>query len=361
MSTLKEIADRLGVSLSTVSKGLNGGRDISEELRKKILNTAVELGYMSRRSKKADQRKLAVMVANMAYESEDSFGYEIILGFRQAAFRADWGVDILSVDRAFMSANPLSSFVTEGKWSGVFLLGLSLDDPWMAECGSTKVPTVLLDNEVNENPNVAGIGTDSDEAIDMAISYLAGLGHEKIAFLNGSAGSMISDHRMAAYLSGMHRHRLPIDPNLAVYGYYVAEAAKYHVPGFLDRGATAILCGNDLIASGVIACCRDLGFSVPEDVSVIGFDDIPLAVSLDPPLTTLRQARVELGKSGCHTLLSLIDKVPVSRTLLRPSLIVRSSTAPAKPRVAKSKEEDRDSVQTVAPELYRIYARMPVL
>ncbi len=361
MATMKEIAARLGVSISTVSKGLNGGRDISEDLRQSILSTAVELGYTSRRSKKVDQRKLAVITANMDYKTEDSFGWEIVLGFKQAAFAADWGVDVLPVTRDFEAQHPYDSFIKQEKWSGVFLLGFSLEDPWLAECGSTQVPTVLFDNEVNENPHVAGIGTDSDEAIDMAVSCLVGLGHEKIAFLNGSSGSMISDHRMAAYLSSMQRHRLPIDPNLAVYGYYVADAAKYHVPGFLDRGATAILCGNDLIASGVMECCRESGFRVPEDVSVIGFDDIPLAKELDPPLTTIRQARVELGKSGCHTLLSLIADVPVSRTLLRPSLILRGTTAVARPRVARKQEEDKDSVKSVAPKLYRIYARMPVL
>ena len=361
MATMKEIADRLGVSLGTVSKGLNGGRDISEDLRRDILRAAVELGYTSRRSKKKDQRKLAVIVANMDYRTEDSFGWEIVLGFKQAAFAADWAADIFPVSREFEASHPYDTFVKQEKWGGVFLLGFSLEDPWLAECAAAQVPTVLFDNEVNENPHVAGIGTDSDEAADMAVAYLAGLGHEKIAFLNGSTGSMISDQRMAAYLSAMHRHRLPIDPNLAVYGYYVADAASYHVPGFLDRGATAIFCGNDLIASGVIECCKAQGFSVPDDVSVIGFDDIPLAEKLDPPLTTIRQSRAALGRSGCHTLLSLIDRIPVSRTLLRPSLIIRGSAAAARPRVAKKPENDKDSVASVAPELYRIYARMPVL
>ena len=360
MATMKEIAERLGVSLGTVSKGLNGGRDISEDLRQDILNAAVELGYTSRRSKKKDQRKLAVLIANMDFETEDSFGYEIVLGFRQAAFAADWAVDVLPITRDFQQAHPFDAFIKQEKWSGVFLLGFSFEDPWLTECRTTQVPTVLLDNSVNENPHVAGIGTDSDEAMNMSVTCLTELGHEKIAFLNGSAGSRISDHRMAAYLSAMHRHRLPIDPNLAVYGYYVADAAKYHVPGFLDRGATAILCGNDLIASGVIECCRSLGFYVPEDVSVIGFDDIPLAEQLAPPLTTIRQPRAALGRSGCHTLLSIIDHVPVSRTLLRPSLIVRGSVAAARPRVAKKQENDQDSVERVAPELYRIYAHMPI-
>ena len=113
------------------------------------------------------------------------------------------------------------------------------------------------------------------------------------------------------------------------YGYYVADAAKDHVGNLLSMGITAILCGNDLIASGVITECSLRGYRVPDDISVIGFDDIPLSAKLNPPLSTIRQNRLERGKSGFYTLHSLINQVPISRTLLRPQLIVRNSTARA--------------------------------
>ena len=93
-------------------------------------------------------------------------------------------------------------------------------------------------------------------------------------------------------------------------------------------GITAILCGNDLLASGVINECRKRGVKVPGDLSVIGFDDIPPAARLDPPLTTIRQDRTELGRSGFYTLHSLINRIPICRTMLRPQLIVRQSTGP---------------------------------
>ena len=208
---------------------------------------------------------------------------------------------------------------------------------------------------------VSSVGTDSTEGIDLAISLLVENGHEKIAFLDGSAGSVISDDRMTAYLSSMSRNNLAVDPNLAVYGYFVADCAPYHVPGFIDRGATAILCGNDLIAQGVIKCVRELGLSVPNDISVIGFDDIPLASKLSPPLTTIRQSRTGLGKCAYFTLYSLINGVPISRSLLRPELIKRYSVAIAKPRVAKKRENDPDSVMFVNPELYSHFARIKMM
>ena len=351
MSTLKGIAEKLGVSVGTVSKGLNGADDISETLRRSILDTAVEMGYTNSRTQKKIHRKMAVFIENMEYEDENSFGYEIVMGFRKAAHNAHWGVDIYPVTTAFQEENRYENFLLQMKYSGAFILGFSLGDPWMEQFHTASIPTLLLDNFIPENPSIGSIGTDSEEAFDMAVSHLSALRHEKIAFLNGSSGSLISDQRMACYLQSMLRHHLQVDPNLAIYGWYVADCAKYHVPGMIARGATAFLCGNDLIASGVISCCRELGFSVPEDISVIGFDDIPLAEELDPPLTTICQNRFELGKSGFYGLQSMTDHVPLSKSLLRPTLIVRSSTAIAKPRLPEPCEADQDSIIFKNPSL----------
>lgn len=353
MATIKDIAEKLGVSVSTVSKGLSGRADISDELRRQILDTAVEMGYTNRRSRKTEHRRFCVLIENMDYQEEGQFGHGILQGFKKAAIRDKWGVEFLPVTPAFQAENRYDSWMVQEKFSGAFVLGFSLDDPWMQQFRETTFPTILLDNYIPGNPRVGTVGTDSEEAMEMAVDHLTRLGHEKIAFLNGSAGSMISDQRMLAYLNSMRRHRLPLDPNLAVYGYFVADCAPYHVPGFLDKGATAILCGNDLIAQGVLDCCRAAGFRVPEDVSVIGFDDIPLAAELD--LTTIHQSRTELGKCGCYSLYAMDNGVAVSKSLLRPQLTVRGTTGPAKPRVAVRRDDDPDSVRFVSPALYDRY------
>ena len=357
MTTIKDIADKLGISVSTVSKGLNGAKDISDSLRQSVLDTAVELGYINRKSRKEENRQLCLIIENMDYSEPDQFGYDLILGFKQAAFKEGWDVTVLPMDHAFQDRQKYDSFMLEQQYSGAFILGFSLDDPWMEQFPQTSFPTILLDNFIYANPNVGYIGTDSAEAFEMAVEHLMSLGHEKIAFLNGSGHSMISDARMRAYLSAMDKHRLPVDPDLAVYGYFVADAAKYHVSSFLDAGATAILCGNDLIASGVIEACEKEGFSVPEEISVIGFDDIPLAKELTPPLTTIRQDRAGLGKSAFYILHAMNEGLAFSKNLLRPSLIVRESTAVAKPRIAKRHAPEKDSVQQVNPRLYEQYMK----
>lgn len=327
MATIKDIANRLGVSVSTVSKGLNGASDISDELRQMVLDTAVEMGYSTKRSKKVENRKLCIFIENMNYETIDEFGYDIVLGFKQNAFRRKWDVDILPITPAFQEEEKYDTFLLKNGYCGAFLMGLALHDSWIKQLENTTMPTVLLDNFISGNPNVCYLGTDSYEGITMAVNHLVNLGHKNIAFLNGSLYSLVSDQRQEAFESAMAAASLPVQKDLTAYGYYVSDSAKYHVPGFLAAGATAVVCGNDLIAKGVIDECTKRGFRVPEDVSVVGFDDISIVATFDPPLTTIRQERNELGRCAYDILNSLIHHIPISKTLLRPKLIERESTA----------------------------------
>lgn len=328
MVTIKDIASRLGISISTVSKGLSGASDISDDLRQIVLDTAVEMGYASKKIKKEENKKLCLFIENMDFETINQFGYEIILGFKQASFRDGWTVTIVPITPAFQMSEKYDTYMLKNGFSGGFLVGFALHDEWMRQLTFTSIPTVLFDNHIKKNPHVCYVGTDNFEGIEDAIDHLYQLGHKKIAFLNGSLYSLVSEQRHQAYLENMAAHNLPIDEKLIAHGYYIADTAKYHVPNFLAAGATAILCGNDLIASGVITQCKLHGFSVPNDISIVGFDDLPISSFLDPPLTTIRQERVELGKCAYAELNNLIHHVSVCKTLLRPQLITRASTGP---------------------------------
>ncbi len=327
MATIKDIANKLGISVSAVSKSMNGASDISEELRQLVLDTAVELGYSTKRSRKAEHRKLALFIENMEYLSEEDFGYDIVLGFKQSAFKGSWDVDVIPVTPSFQMEDKYDTYLLRNGYSGAFNVGFALHDEWMEQMKTTTMPTVLFDNFIRNNPNTCYIGTDNYEGIEAALDHLYKLGHKKIAFLNGSLHSMVSEQRQYAFISAMRNHGLDIDEKLLAYGYYVADSARYHVPTFLENGATAIMCGNDLIASGVIEECRLKGLDVPGDISVIGFDDIPLATEITPKLTTVNQNRIELGKIGYTILTSLISGIAISKSLLRPKLMIRESTA----------------------------------
>lgn len=331
MATLNDIADRLHISKGTVSKGLNGAADISESLRQQILDTAVELGY-KKRGKQSKTQKLCVFIENMDYYMKDDFGYDILLGFRQAAFKEDWSVEIIPITHAFQKNRSYDAFMLSQNFSGALICGFTTDEPWLAELKSTSVPTILLDNYLPENPMVGSVGSDSEEGIELAIRHLVSLGHEKIAFLNGTEESMIAQFRQQAYELSMRAHHLPLNPDLFAFDNFVSEVNPEYVRRFLELGATAILCGSDLIAYGVIHECKKAGFSVPKDISVIGYDDLPSSEAFLVPLTTIRQDRIMLGKSSYYILYAMINNVPLSRNLLHPSLICRETTAVAAPR-----------------------------
>ena len=178
MATIKDIAARLGVSISTVSKGLNGASDISEELRQTVLDTAVEMGYSTKRSRKVENRKLALFIENMNYESIDEFGYDVVLGFKQNAFKHKWDVDIIPVTPQLQAEEKYDTYILKNGYCGAFLVGFALHDEWMQQLKNTTMPTVLFDNYIENNPNVAYVGTDSYEGIDMAVKHLHNLGHK---------------------------------------------------------------------------------------------------------------------------------------------------------------------------------------
>jgi len=333
--TIQEIASRLGIAVSTVSKGLNGASDISENLRQLVLDTAVEMGYTTKKMRKAEHKKLALFIENMEYDSDNQFGYEIILGFKQASIHDSWDIRVIPINPTMQTEVRYDTYMLKHGFTGAFFAGFALHDEWLKQLQTTNIPTVLLDNYIKKNPNVGYIGTDNYEGIDIAIDLLTKMGHKKIALLNGSEGSLVSEERMDAFLKSMATHGLKPDPRLMAYGYYVAECAQYHVPDFLAAGATAILCGSDLIASGAITECNLRGFHIPRDISIIGFDDLPISAHISPPLTTIRQDRIELGKSAYYTLQSLIKHVSISKTLLRAQLVERQSVSICNPQFSK--------------------------
>lgn len=330
MATIKDIANKLGIAVSTVSKGLNGASDISDDMRQLVLDTAVEMGYASKKMKTTGTRKVCILIENMDYENIDQFGYEIIVGFKLSAARRHWDVSVVPTNLTMQTEEKFDTFMLKNGYSGAFLLGFTLHDDWVKQLSKTTVPTVLLDNYIERNNHVGYVGTDNYEGIDLAVDHLKNLGHAKIAFLNGSKNSMVSDQRYQAFISSMTKHGLPPDENLIEYGYYVPDCAKYHVPTFIENGATAIICASDLIASGVIIEVTKRGLRVPEDISVIGFDDLPIASQLTPSLTTIRQDRIDLGKSAFLLLDGLVHNVTISKLLLRAKFIKRDSTGPCK-------------------------------
>ncbi|MEG1459438.1 MAG: LacI family DNA-binding transcriptional regulator [Acetivibrio sp.] len=326
MATIKDIAEHLGIAVSTVSKGLNGASDISEETRQLVLDTAVEMGYTTKKMRKPENKKVCVFVENMDYESIDQFGYDIVTGFKKEAMRKKWEVTIIPTSLNLQTAERYDTYMLKNEFSGGFLIGFTLHEDWIKQLHETNVPTVLFDNYISNNNHIGYVGTDSSEGIYEAVKHLYEKGHRKIAFLNGSKNSMVSQQRQQAFVQSMQSFDLPTQEELMDYGYYVPDCARYHVPTFIENGATAIMCASDLIATGVIEELKRQGKRVPEDISVTGFDDLPIASRYIPSITTIQQDRCNLGKSAVMLLDGLMHNVSISKILLRAKFIERNST-----------------------------------
>jgi LacI family transcriptional regulator len=326
MATIKDIARKLGISVSSVSKGLSGASDVSEETRQQILNAALELGYVSRKSKSdSNSRKVCIFVENMGYERIEQFGYEIIVGFRLAATEKLWDVDIvpIAMDRHF--DYDYEDYMTRNHYSAGFLLGFSLHNDFLKQLAKTNIPTVLLDNIVY-NKNVACVGIDNQQGVVCAVEHLVSLGHTNIAMMNGELHSRVSQERLQGFKLGMAKTGHSVRKELIAHGDYTSSCAAQYVEGFVKNGATAIVCASDLIAHGVLSELNRLDLPCPKQISVTGFDDLPIARYTTPPLTTVRQDRLMIGKSVCMAMSQIMDGNPISRLLLMPELVVREST-----------------------------------
>lgn len=329
MATLQDIADKLNITKGTVSKALNGANDVSAQLQKTVIETALSLGY-TKFLRHRDTKKICILVNNMEYQNPYEFGYDIILGFKQLAQPAGYSVEVVEATKELQSAEKYDIYMMKNHYVGAFAMGFSLDDPWLESLKTCKTPTVIYDNYFHDNINVAKVSVDNREGMYLAISHLKELGHTQIGYLSGDLGAHVMQVRMRAFFDAMKMYRLPIHRDTAFAEYQVTKNVDTHLPVLLNAGATAIVCSHDLLAYAVIQKCKQLGKKIPQDVSIIGFDDLPICAYTSPPITTLRQDRIQLGKTAYNALAGLLDHVHFSVVSLHTELIVRSSTGKRK-------------------------------
>lgn len=329
MATLNDIARTLGIAKSTVSKALNGAEDVSEATRRLVLETAVEMGYTRRRS---NQPKLAVFITNMDYERPEDFGHDILIGFRKMAEPAGFQVDVIPLHDDMARNTPYDEFMLRENYRGGLFLGLSLNHPWLSrDLLSCKTPTVLYDNRISGNPNVTYVGTDNQEGMALAVNYLKELGHRKIGYLSSSLGAYVYQQRYLGFFQALKKARLPNNEALCGTAYEDDALFGYHLTRLIrEEGCTAIICSHDRLAVAIMEQLQNLGLRVPEDISIMGFDDIPLCRQVSPNLTTIRQNRTLIGKSAYCALSSQLEHVPLSTFLLHTDLVRRQSCCPRK-------------------------------
>lgn len=323
--TIQEIANAVGCSVSTVSKAISGSSDISVKMREKILECAFQLGYDTHKDDKKKNGRLAA-VAQCSDFDAIRFEYHMLFGFSMLAERAGYDVDVIKVS----PRDNLWDFqknVGDKNYDGIFLLRLSNVDDVRKKISNCTKPIVAFDNKFGL-PKTAFVGSENSYGISLAIKHLADLGHKRIAFFGGTPGALVSVERKKSFIAAMREAGLEILPELIVESSFSQNHAQSIVPDFLENKATAIVCASDLLASYAIAELKKFGVRVPQDMSVVGYDNVPLAEDLN--LTTIDQDITQVGKSAFLVLEQMINGVDISGLVLRPKLIERGSTATCK-------------------------------
>ncbi len=327
--TITVIAEEAGVSVPTVSRVLNGRSDVSPKTRAKVEDLLARHGYQRRGSKRGQRAGLIDLVFN---DLDSPWAVEIIRGVEDVAHAAAVGTVVSAVHRHSAATRQWLDNLRARASDGVILVTSSLQPAHQAELRRLNVPTVVIDPAGGPALDVPTIGATNWAGGRAATEHLAGLGHRRIGFIAGPPTLLCSRARLDGYRAALDAAGLPVADEL------IRPGDFYHESGFRGAGAlldlpdppTAIFASSDQMALGVYEGLRQRRLRVPEDVSVVGFDDLPEARWSSPPLTTVRQPLAEMGTLAARTLLRLAagEDTESPRVELATDLIVRDSTAP---------------------------------
>ena len=323
--TIQDIATRLGMAKSTVSKALSGATDISERTRERILACASEMGYQVKLNRAAFSRNLTVFIyGSIHYDRVDQFGYEIILGIQAAAAEFGIGVNIVSINDEELKTGKYYSILSGGNSEGSVFLGFKPHPVFVENIRSLHIPMIVLDNYIDA-PLVARVGCDNAGGIRRIVRYLWSKGHDRIGFLGGEEDSIVTIERKQAYSDALREFGLTEDPASVKYGHFSAKGTKKRILDIAASGVTAVVCISDLLACTAVRELVGAGYSVPEDISVTGYDNLPPSEYSQPPITTMFQNRIHIGKTAFFMLQQMKNGIHMKSVMLRPELIERKS------------------------------------
>lgn len=327
--TLALVADEAGVSLSTISKVLNGRADVSAATRERVEELLQRRGY-ERRGARAQPK--ADLIELVFHELESVWSMEVIAGVEEVAQEHGLSV-VLTVSGSRHAPDPeWIEGVMRRRPVGVVLVFSDLAPEYRERLRSRAIPFVIVDPAGDPSPDAPSVGSANWSGGLMATRHLIELGHRRIAAITGPEDMMCSLARLDGLRSAMNSAGLEIRPEWIRFGDFHMSGGRDHARELLsspDR-PTAIFAGSDLQALGAIEAARGLGLRVPEDVSIVGYDDIPLAQWLTPRLTTVHQPLRRMGEEAARLVIRLSEgsAEATPRMDLATSLVVRESTAP---------------------------------
>lgn len=326
-ATIHDVAAAAGVSVATVSKAVNGRYGVSAETVQRVLAAVSELGYESSLVA-SSMRARRTGVIGVLVAGFEPFSAEVLKGVGGAL--RDSRLDLLAYSGSQVMANEGWERRSLSRLSGTLVDGVIMVTPSVVNV-SADVPVVAIDPHTGP-ADLPTVESDSFAGARQAVSYLISLGHRRIGFVAGRPDLRSSIAREAGYRRALEDARIPFDRTLVGVGRYNEDIAREAATRLLARHdrPTAVFAANDVSALTVVRVAGERGLSVPEDLSVIGFDDIPDASQSTPALSTVRQPMQRLGAEALTMLLELMGGAAPAQTHLRlpTQLVPRATTAP---------------------------------
>ncbi len=331
---MKDVAERAGVSTATVSYVLNDVGGVTEATRQRVLAAIADLNYQpnyAARSLRSRSRTLGLMLPALDVRLSNPTLAEIIAGLTEAAAAQGYYLLLATANADQSEATLAEQLVRTGRVDGVALFDIQVDDDrasYLHECG---VPLVCAGPLPAGSP-VSCVAVDAGAGARVAMQYLLGLGHSRIGLIMPPSNLATSDRAGQGYVDALTAAGYAIDPALMVEAGTARDTGITATEELLELPAppTALLACSDELAFGAMHALRDAGLEVGRDVAVVGFDDVPMAAYVHPPLTAMHAPRHALGVQMAQTLIDAIEgraAVP-THTLLEMRLMVRKSTAP---------------------------------
>jgi len=330
--TIEDVAKRAKVSIATVSRTLHNSGPVSPETAARVWRAMEELDYRPNTAAQSLVSGRSRMLGLVVSDITNPFFPELIRGFQDVALQQGYDVLVTSTDYDKSRTALCVRRMIDRKVDGVAIMTSEMDRSVIGQLASRKVPLVFLDVG-RVGISTSNVKVDYAQGITQAVDHLCALGHSRIAFISGPSGLKSARVRREAFLNCLGRRGLAGRDGLVEEGNHKIDGGLSAVTRLLQRPGppTAVLASNDLTAIGALRGIRQAGLRVPQDVSVVGFDDIYMAQFTEPPLTTVRLLRSELASLACNALFqSISGNRKGAQFTMGTHLIIRESTGRAK-------------------------------
>jgi DNA-binding LacI/PurR family transcriptional regulator len=328
--SIYDIAKKAGVSPSTVSRALEDHPRIGATTRKRIQELAREMDYVPSTVAKSLAANKTWTIGMVLATISDPFMGRVVEGVEQAAIEAGFNVFISTSQNDRQREIAAIKMLQKRRVDGIIVIASHLLDQYPGFFVRSKVPIVII-NEQKPGETMHFVTVDDVHAAQLAVEHLLALGHCRIGYVSVTNRPKSNEYRLKGYQDALEAAGIASDPALIFTSHIIEDHAKRgeaSLEPLLAAGATAVFCYNDTTAMSLLAACYKRGVSVPDNLSVIGFDDIDMAAYTIPPLTTIRQPRFELGQLAMRMMLALLNSQLPENQIVPGELVVRQTTAP---------------------------------